>query len=46
MFWVWMIVIASALFVLAVIKMSFSHYEKIMRIKHGVPTEGAREDYN
>jgi hypothetical protein len=46
MFWAFMIVAVSLMFVLIIIKMSFDHHERIERIKHGfLPTE-ARADYD
>jgi hypothetical protein len=35
-----LIVIASFVFSLAIIKMSLAHHEKIQRIKHGYPLNG------
>jgi hypothetical protein len=40
MFFATVIVIASLLFVLAIIKMSLNHYERIQRIRHGYPING------
>ncbi|MDR1638676.1 MAG: hypothetical protein LBT59_03170 [Clostridiales bacterium] len=46
MFWAFMIVATTLMFVLLLVSMSHEHEEKIERIKHGLPTKETSAEYD